>query len=78
MTKSLADQYAEKIATPRCRPRCDPRDWRELAPKGGVVKTVCGKCATWIGDRPVGGKGKPDLTTENAEGTELCEPTAKQ
>jgi len=69
----LAEQYAAKIAVPRCKPSCQRKYWIDSPPAGGVIETHCKKCLTWIGNRPVVGKQGAELATEAAENAEATE-----
>lgn len=59
---SLLTQYEETLAARerRCRPQCDPTLWRDeptpvVRNRQTWVRTVCGACGQWIGDRPLTG-----------------------
>lgn len=57
---SLVTQFEETLAARerRCRPQCNPADWRDeptpvVRNRQAWVRTVCGACGQWIGDRPL-------------------------
>lgn len=46
--------------TERCVVHVDFKDWVDEPAVGGRIRTVCGKCGTFIGYRPVGMKHERD------------------
>lgn len=49
----LTDLVPAKADAGRCWPQCCPADWRDMKPVNKTIRTICGKCGTLIGYRPV-------------------------
>lgn len=57
---SLLTQYVETLAARerRCRPQCQADDWSDeptpvVLARQPMIRTVCGRCGQWIGNRPL-------------------------
>lgn len=58
---TLVELYQQKIGVERCHPLCRLKDGVATPIRGrkGWERVECGKCGTWLGDRPVPTKQPP-------------------
>ena len=73
MRRSLVADLKTKLADTRtrCKPQCYFKDWTDLPGeiRKGYIRTVCGVCGTWIGDRPIDAKSQTKNISTESKGT---------